>query len=152
VRDKIPPNPILKKHNRKDYSKMTVRFLKVIILLGGLLGCTLAMNAQSEVVTVHVPFAFQAGDKLLPAGDYSVDRGDASNVLVIHGGFGNSSAFLTMVVDSAAKADTASLIFARQGGTLVLSAIRLPGQQSRVLFAPHAPLKGGVAAVSVSSR
>jgi hypothetical protein len=130
---------------------MTVRFLKVLILLGGLLACTLAANAQSEVVTVHVPFAFQAGDKLLPAGDYSVDRGEVSNILVIHGGSGNSSAFLTMAVESK-KTETASLIFARQGATLVLSAIRLPGQQSRVLFAPHAPLKGGVAAVSLSSR
>ena len=130
---------------------MTVRFLKVMILLGGLLACTLDMNAQSEVVTVHVPFAFQAGDKLLPAGDYSVDRGEVSNILVIHGGSGNSSAFLTMAVESK-KTETASLIFARQGATLVLSAIRLPGQQSRVLFAPHAPLKGGVAAVSMSSR
>jgi hypothetical protein len=130
---------------------MTVRFLNVMILLGGLLACTLAMNAQSEVVTVHVPFAFQAGDKLLPAGDYSVDRGEVSNILVIHGGSGNSSAFLTMAVESK-KTETASLIFARQGATLVLSAIRLPGQQSRVLFARHAPLKGGVAAVSVSSR
>jgi hypothetical protein len=130
---------------------MTVRFLKVMILLGGLLACTLTMNAQSEVVTVHVPFAFQAGDKLLPAGDYSVDRGEVSNILVIHGGSGNSSAFLTMPVESK-KTETASLIFARQGATLVLSAIRLPGQQSRVLFASHAPLKGGVAAVSLSSR
>ena len=131
---------------------MTNRFLKVMILLGSLLVCTLAMNAQSEVVTVHVPFAFEAGAKLLPAGDYRVDRGEASNILVIHGGAGNSSAFLTMPVESPTKADTASLIFARQGETLVLSAIRLPGQQSRVLFAPHAPLKGGVAAVSMSSR
>ena len=130
---------------------MTVRFLKVMILLGGMLACTLAMNAQSEVVTVHVPFAFQAGDKLLPAGDYSVDRGEVSNILVIHGGSGNSSAFLTMAVESK-KTETASLIFARQGATLVLSAIRLPGQQSRVLFAHRAPLKGGVAAVSMSSR
>lgn len=130
---------------------MTVRFLKVMILLAGLLACTLGMNAQSEVVTVHVPFAFQAGEKLLPAGDYSVDRGEVSNILVIHGGSGNSSAFLTMAVESK-RTETASLIFARQGATLVLSAIRLPGQESRVLFAPHAPLKGGVAAVSLSSR
>jgi hypothetical protein len=131
---------------------MTKGFLKVVMLLGSLLVCTLATNAQSEVVTVHVPFAFEAGDKLLPAGDYWVDRGEASNILVIHGRSGNSSAFLTMPVESAKKTDTASLIFARQGETLVLAAIRLPGQQSRVLFSPHAPLKGGVAAMSVSSR
>jgi hypothetical protein len=131
---------------------MTKRFLKVMTLFAGLLACTLAMNAQSEVVTVHVPFAFEAGAKLLPAGDYRVDRGEASNILVIHGASGSSSAFLTMIVDSAAKANTASLVFARQGGTLVLSAIRLPGQESRVLLAPHVPMKVGVAAVSVSSR
>jgi len=131
---------------------MTKRFLKVMILLGGLLVCTLATNAQSEVVTVHVPFAFEAGGKLLPAGDYWVDRGEQSNILLIHGASGGSSAFLTMLVDSAAKADAASLVFVRQGGTLVLSAIRLPGQESRVLLAPHVPMKVGVAAVSVSSR
>jgi hypothetical protein len=131
---------------------MTKRFLKVMILIGGLLVCTLAMNAQSEVVTVHVPFAFEAGGKLLPAGDYWVDRGEQSNILLIHGASGSSSAFLTMLVDSAAKADAASLVFVRQGGTLVLSAIRLPGQESRVLLAPHVPMKVGVAAVSVSSR
>jgi hypothetical protein len=131
---------------------MTKRFLKVMILIGGLLVCTLAMNAQSEVVTVHVPFAFEAGGKLLPAGDYWVDRGEQSNILLIHGASGSSSAFLTMLVDSAAKADAASLVFVRQGGTLVLSAIRLPGQESRVLLAPHVPMKVGVAAVSASSR
>jgi hypothetical protein len=143
--------PDIECNNRKDYSKMTVRFLRVVILLGGLLACTLAMNAQSEVVTVHVPFSFEAGGKLLPAGDYWVDRGAQSNMLLIHGTSG-SSAFLTMVVDSAAKANTPSLIFARQGGTLVLSAIRLPGQQSRVLLPAPASLKSGIAAVSVSSR
>jgi hypothetical protein len=57
-----------------------------------------------------------------------------------------------MLVDSAAKADAASLVFVRQGGTLVLSAIRLPGQESGVLLAPHVPMKVGVAAVSASSR
>jgi hypothetical protein len=122
-----------------------------MILLGGLLACTVAMNAQSEVVTAHVPFAFEAGGKMLPAGDYAVDREETTNILLIHGA-GSSSAFLTMVVDSATKADTASLVFARQGGTLVLSAIRLPGQQTRVLLPAPASLKAGVAAVSVSSR
>ena len=131
---------------------MTVRFLKLMMLLGGLLAFTVAANAQSEVVTAHVPFAFEAGGKLLPAGDYRVDRAEGSNLLLIHGSSGNAAAFLTMATESAAAAETASLLFEREGATLVLSAVRLPGQQSRVLHAQHASIKGGVATVSVSSR
>ena len=127
---------------------MTDRLQRVMWLLGSLLAFTLAMNAQSEVVTVHVPFAFVAGGKQLPPGDYRVDRGEASNVLLMHGGSGNAAAFLTMSVDLFGPADGASLIFAHEGSTLVLSAIRLPGRQSRMVLAPHAPMKSGVAAVS----
>jgi hypothetical protein len=131
---------------------MTVRFLKLMLLFSSLLAFTVALNAQSEVVTVHVPFAFEAGGKLLPAGDYRVDREEASNVLLIHGASGNSSVFLTLAVEQSGPATSASLLFTREGGTLVLSEVRLPGQQSRILLAPHTPIKGGVAAVSVSSR
>jgi len=131
---------------------MSTRFLKALWLLGSLLTFTMAVNAQSEVVTVHVPFAFEAGGKLLPAGDYRLDRAEGSNLLLIHGGSGNSAAFLTMAVESTATVETPSLIFAREGGKLVLTAIRSPGRQARVLFASPAPVKAGVAAVSASSR
>jgi len=127
---------------------MTVRLMRVVWLLGSLLAFTLAMNAQSEVVTVHVPFSFMAGGKVLPAGDYRVDKDQVSNVLLIHGGPGNSAVFLTMAVDTFESNEGASLIFAHDGGMLVLSAIRLPGRQTRVVLAQHAPMKGGVAAVS----
>jgi hypothetical protein len=123
-----------------------------MLLFSSLLAFAVTVNAQSEVVTVHVPFAFEAGAKLLPAGNYRVDRAEGSSLLVIHGDSGNSAAFLTMATESNAPLQNASLVFAREGGTLVLSEIHLPGQQSRILFASHAPMKGGVAAVSVSSR
>jgi len=131
---------------------MTVRFLKLMLLFSSLLAFAVTVNAQSEVVTVHVPFAFEAGGKLLPAGNYRVDRAEGSNLLVIHGTSGNSAAFLTMATEPAAPLQNASLVFTREGGTLVLSEVHLPGQQSRILFASHTPMKGGVAAVSVSSR
>jgi hypothetical protein len=127
---------------------MTVRILRVMWLLGSLLAFTVAVSAQSQVVTVHVPFAFEAGGKLLPAGDYRVDKAEGPNLLLIRGGPGNSAAFLTMAVESGAQTDGASLIFARQGARLVLSAIRSPGQEARVVLGPHAAMKAGV----VSSR
>jgi hypothetical protein len=131
---------------------MTVRFLKAMWLLGSLLAFTMVVNAQSEALNVRVPFAFVAGGKLLPAGNYRVDRGEVANVLLIHNASGDSSAFLTMTMESSAAAETASLVFAREGPALVLSAIRFRGQQSRILDAPQSATKGGVAAVAVSSR
>jgi hypothetical protein len=120
---------------------MTVRFLKVMWLLGSLLTFTIAVNAQSEVVTVHVPFAFEAGGKLLSAGDYRIDKEEESGVLLMHGGPGNSAAFLTVAMEEYRSAEAASVIFERQGTMLVLSAIRMPGQQARVVLASHALVK-----------
>jgi hypothetical protein len=131
---------------------MTVRFLKLMLLFSSLLAFTVVANAQSEGITAHVPFAFEAGGKSLPAGDYRLENGEASNVLVIQGTHGNSAAFLTMPTDSAGSKDNPSLLFTRDGGTMVLSAVRLAGQQSRILFATHASMKGGVATVSGSSH
>ena len=127
---------------------MTGRFLKIMCLLGSLMAFTMAVSAQTELVTVHVPFAFAAGGRLLPAGDYRVNRAEESNLLMIHGGSGKAAAFLTMVVESSAKIENARLIFERQGAALVLFAIRLPGQEPRVVLQSHAAMKGGVAAVS----
>ena len=133
---------------------MNKRFLKVMWLVGSMLALTVAVNAQTEVVNVHVPFAFVAGGKALPAGDYRVDKGEASSVLVIQGGHGNSSAFLTMAAESGTKNDGAALVFERRGSTLFLSAIRLGGDQVRVLFGPdarpeHASLKSAALASPV---
>jgi hypothetical protein len=133
---------------------MTVRFLKIMMLLAGLLAFTAAANAQSEVVSVHVPFAFEAGGKLLPAGNYRVDRAEGSNLLLIHGASGSSAVFLTMMIESASTAQTASLVFAKQGEKLVLTGVKLPGQQSRVPVGSHGAVKSGVtiSTVSASSR
>ncbi len=134
---------------------MTIRFLKVMWLLGSLMAFTLVVNAQTEVLTVHVPFAFEAGGKLLPAGDYRVNKEEGSNILLMQNGTGSSTMFLTMTADTFASAETASLVFERQGATLVLSSIRLPGRQTRVLpshFAVRAGVLSSVSTGSVSSR
>ena len=135
---------------------MTVQIMRVVWLLGSLLALTVALNAQTEIVTAHVPFAFEAGGKLLPAGEYRINKEETSNVLLMQGSSGNSAAFLTMYVDQAKLADSATLIFARHGSSIALSAIRLPGHQSRVLLNSPAPMKSGVvssvAAGSASPR
>ena len=133
---------------------MTKRCLKFMLLFSSLLAFAVTVNAQSEVVTVHVPFAFVAGGKSLPAGDYQVDKGEASSVLVIQGGRGNSAAFLTMALEQGKQSDGAALVFERHGSALVLSAVRLGGDQVRVLYGAdvrpqHAALKSATLASPV---
>ncbi|HTA67915.1 MAG TPA: hypothetical protein VK776_06540 [Bryobacteraceae bacterium] len=133
---------------------MTVRFLKLMLLFSSLLAFTVALNAQSEVVTVHIPFAFEAAGKTLPAGDYRVDRGEASSVLVMQDGHGDSAAFLTMAVDRGKQSDGAALVFERHGSALVLSAVRSGNDQVRVLYGSdmrpgHAALKSTALAAPV---
>jgi len=129
---------------------MTVRFLKLLSLLGGLLAFTVAVNAQSEVVTVHVPFAFVAGGKTLPAGDYRVDKGEAPNVLIIQGRDDNSStSILAIVSDTSTPNSKDALVFARHGSALFLSAVRVSGNQTMVvpdLKSQHAALKSATLA------
>jgi len=130
--------------------------MRVVLLLGAILALSVSVNAQTEVVTAHVPFAFEAGGKLLPAGDYRISKEETSNVLVMQGGSGNSAAFLTRYVEQAKRAGSATLIFARDGSTTTLSEIRLPGNHSRVLLASPSSIKTGVvssiSATSASSR
>lgn len=133
---------------------MTVRILKVMCLLGSLLAFTVAVNAQSEVVNVHVPFDFVAGGKTLPAGVYHVDKGEASGILIIQGGAGNSAAFLTVAAEGRTPNDGAALVFERHGSAMFLSAVRLRGDQVRVLLGSdlrpaHAALKSAALASPV---
>lgn len=133
---------------------MTIRFLKGMWLLAGLLAIALSVSAQSEVVSAHVPFAFVAGGITLPAGDYRVDRGEAQSVLVIQNGAGNSAAVLTMIAQAPASTSNASLIFERRGSAMFLTSVRLQGDEVRVLYTSdsrpaHASLKSATLASPV---
>ena len=132
---------------------MTVRSLKALWLLGSLLAFTAVLNAQSEVVNVQVPFAFVAGGKSLPAGDYRVDKGQGSGILTIQDGSGNSSAFLTMLAEGRARNDSAAVVFERHGSEMFLAAVRVHGDHIRVLLWPdsapaHSALKSAALASS----
>lgn len=117
---------------------MRIRFLKIMYLAGSLVAGTLAANAE-EVLTAHIPFAFVAGGKAFSAGDYRLNKGGESNVMLIRGA-GNSAAFLTTTAEPG-SGYSVSLVFERHGETLVLSAIRMGGEQSLMLQPVRASMK-----------
>ena len=76
-----------------------------------------AARAQSPVnIRVNVPFDFYVGDRLLPAGEYTVRRAVAgvTNTLIV-AGRGERAARQTSRVESSREADATQLVFHRYG-------------------------------------
>jgi len=65
---------------KTDYMKKTWMHLALAVSLMG----ALTTVAHAETFSVEVPFAFEAGGKNFPAGDYIVDSA-GSGVVVIRG-------------------------------------------------------------------
>lgn len=110
---------------------MNIRFLKTSACLCGLLALAWSAAAQSPVARVRVPFSFMAGGILLPAGEYSIDKQEASGVLLIHGGPGRAVAVLTVPVTVSPQATETKLHFDRHGGNFYLTGIQFADAPAR---------------------
>lgn len=86
-----------------------------------------SVQAQSRSrVTAHIPFAFQIGDKTLPAGDYSVKR-LSSNSLLVRSEDGDVSILAhaprSVQHSNDAKPSTEKLVFRRYGDQYFLAQV-----------------------------
>lgn len=84
-------------------------------------------QAQSRSrVTAHIPFAFQVGDKTLPAGDYSIKR-LSTNALLVQSTDGDQSALAqaprSVEQSRNAKATTEKLVFRQYGEQYFLAQV-----------------------------
>lgn len=87
----------------------------------------ISAQAQSRSrVTAHIPFAFQVGDKTLPAGDYSVKR-LSQNALLVESEDGSARALAQVprsIQNGAnAKAATEKLVFRQYGEQYFLAQV-----------------------------
>ena len=89
-----------------------------------LVGCT-ALAMAAELATVHLPFASQVGQTMLPAGEYTVrtlDNGGSSTVIALDGANGVHAAVPAKRVPQAGPG-SADLKFVRSPTGLKLSQI-----------------------------
>jgi hypothetical protein len=75
-------------------------------------------------ITAHIPFAFQIGDKTLPAGDYSIKQ-LSQNALLVKTAGGETSAIAQAPgrVESNAKQMTERLVFRQYGDQYFLAQV-----------------------------
>jgi hypothetical protein len=119
---------------------MRIHVLAALMALGffGLAGSSPAV-AQTDDMSVKVPFPFVVGRTELPAGTYRmlVDF-DQPDLVLIVGEDGRERAMVfTDWSDSPDLSNQASFEFAKTGGRYVLTAIRVPGESVREVVLPE---------------
>jgi hypothetical protein len=86
-------------------------------------------QAQSGRLTATIPFGFYAGDTLLPAGDYKIEKLESGVVRLSNRDTHESAMFHTMAMANAVReALSGELIFNRYGQQHFLTELWWPGQ------------------------
>lgn len=112
--------------------------MKRLFLAAGLVAAAFSMSlpAQDLKAQCKVPFDFWAGEKLMPAGQYSVYR-LATGAILIQGGTAaawNGTVFLPHPLFRMKDSETGKLEFTQYGNTYFLSEIWNPYQKEGYLI------------------
>jgi hypothetical protein len=93
-------------------------------LVIGSLASTQSVSAQSTRVLAkaNIPFAFQMGDKTLPAGTYVIDR-ESGNIILLRGRSGAAGFVVTHDASRLHPSDHGTIVFARYGDKYFLRQI-----------------------------
>ena len=95
-----------------------------VVLMAVCLSVLLAVStayAQGPAIRVQVPFEFRAGDKILPAGEYTAQTLPGATLMLLSSVDGNSSVYLTTLsVDRDAAREQGVAVFHRYGNEYFL--------------------------------
>jgi len=114
-----------------------MKLLKTALLFGGLLTLAMSLSAETSLLNVNVPFAFSAGGKMLPAGQYTIGEATSGGFLLIRGNQPNTTALVLAVNAGQSTNNHAGVTFSRHGGSVVMSTIEIPGGASYSLVEPE---------------
>src|SRR5271165_4006550 len=98
-----------------------MKLLKIALLFGGLLALALSLSAETSLINVNVPFAFVAGGKTLPAGQYTIGEPSNGGILLIRGNQPNATALVLAVNAGPSSNNHAGVTFNRRGSSVVMS-------------------------------
>jgi len=126
------------------------RFAALGLFLLALNAMTLAQDFISKI-RVNIPFSFYAGDKMLPAGDYTFALNRETSNIAIRGDNSGAGAFLFGSPNDAVNTGLATLTFHSNGnGGYVLA--KFQGPDFGFSFAQHKAPKTATAVVKDQAR
>lgn len=103
--------------------KLFCRPIVPLVLAAAVLLAMPAGALGNVLVRAQIPFEFQAGGKLMPAGTYTIEPTSVHGTVQIRGA-GGSAVLSTITVPQARPDGTPSLVFDRSTGTPKLAGIR----------------------------
>lgn len=98
-------------------------------------GC-LSLHAQSIRVTATIPFDFQLGSHVMPAGDYSVTHSDRVLLLRSQSGARKSAMVFTNAAGPEPAAAASQLVFHRYGNEYFLAKVWSSPSHAAVVIPP----------------
>ncbi len=105
----------------------------VVFALGALAG---EARAEGRILRAEIPFDFQAGNHLLPAGTYTFEHMAMKPVLVITTPEGRQIAMLTHPAGKLEAPPAPGLVFEREAGEYSLAEVWAPGAAHRAGVTP----------------
>jgi hypothetical protein len=105
--------------------------MKRLALVAGLFATvSLVLHAQTADMNANIPFDFRMGEKLMPAGEYSI-RNNSNGVLYLREESGSHTAAFTLTLPASRRAapKTGTLEFNRYGEDYFLTKVWTPGAQ-----------------------
>jgi hypothetical protein len=114
-------------------SKLT----RMFILLGAIVATTVPEAFAASAMKAHVPFAFVVGNRVMPAGDYTVgNSASGSAVLYVRGGGAGIAVISSPSMLPAADAVSTALVFQTRGSQRYLVGVKWSDEPSRSIPAP----------------
>ena len=98
--------------------KQAYTVIAMIVLVGSMAVAAQAQNNGRPSLRVNIPFEFNVGSKIMPAGEYlvrSVNEDASTNLLMIQSRDGKANAMLIMTTVEGKAQESAKLIFNRYG-------------------------------------
>jgi hypothetical protein len=129
------PSPVLASGSLNESKKeiYDMNFRLKFAVFGLLIGAYVPLHAGAVGLQVNVPFAFVAGGKKLPAGNYSVQETGPMGLILIQGrGHGLSTALLTTAEGPYSSASEPGLTFVNRGGEKCLSRVQFVAEPARL--------------------
>jgi hypothetical protein len=112
-----------------------------VISLFGMLAAPV-VQAQSGMLVANIPFQFNVGKAVLPAGEYHVKSVNPSTFLIQSKDGHQAAVAMTIGVSSSKEEDNGKLVFNRYGNQYFLSKVWRPGnREGRELLKSRAEIE-----------
>jgi hypothetical protein len=135
--------------------KRRINILLAIIVFAGAFTNAQAQTARTQIAVANIPFAFNVGNKNLPAGKYTitiVNPASDRKILKIRSTNGRASAMIQTNSVTGNVSDNAKLVFQRYGDRYFFAQVQVAGDSTSFAAVKSSAQRAQKAAVAAGAK